>query len=275
MTDPLPRVPGMKCHCLCGILHPDETTLCTDQYETVRPLVARGPERPLQMCLPCAQAHDIRTAAKAIRSAAETFAAQGKRIAYLEDELVDAWHAGYRDGSSLRAVLGMTADEYATWTTGRPDQAATRSPQASSSQQVGDLPPDQCRPVVVQDQDGRDVTVSVLGAQEMTEQGRQALGDLVRAAEQQFRADHPNIGPVLRTVIEAVADKAQAAGLILREASQAAQVTPAATSRVLQGAAATTHLDDLVRLASWAGLDIVAVPASSWTALDTTGQERG
>lgn len=62
MTAPLPIVHGMKCHCLCGFLHPGRRGLCTDRYETSRPMPGLTEGRPLQMCTPCARAHDRRTA---------------------------------------------------------------------------------------------------------------------------------------------------------------------------------------------------------------------
>ncbi|EFC78693.1 hypothetical protein FrEUN1fDRAFT_8187, partial [Parafrankia sp. EUN1f] len=117
--------------------------------------------------------------------------------------------------------------------------------------------PEQCRSFVIQDKDGQDVTVTVLGAHELTGQGREALGQLVRAAEERFRAD---LDPLLRVVAEGVAERAQKEGLTLRQAAQAAEVTPAALSRITQGVGGTTYVDDLLCLASWAGLDIVAVP---------------
>ncbi|WP_018501885.1 hypothetical protein [Parafrankia discariae] len=63
MSDPLPIVPGMKCHCLCAFLHPTRPGLCTDQYETTRPMAGLTEELPLQMCTPCARAHDQRAEA--------------------------------------------------------------------------------------------------------------------------------------------------------------------------------------------------------------------
>ncbi|MEX5637437.1 hypothetical protein [Parafrankia sp. FMc2] len=67
MTAPLPIFPGMTCHCLCGFLHPAQPGLCTDQYETTRPVskpdVGLVEDLPLRMCTPCAQAHDQRAAA--------------------------------------------------------------------------------------------------------------------------------------------------------------------------------------------------------------------
>ncbi|EFC79182.1 hypothetical protein FrEUN1fDRAFT_7713, partial [Parafrankia sp. EUN1f] len=321
MPDPLPIVPGMTCHCLCAWLHPGQRDLCTDRYETSRPLVTAADERPLQMCRPCAEAYDrtsgpatalgqahrqltavfdvidhwlelIRiitpTALPTIRltaAAAELLSALGadqaevqrlldrarateqadprpragseladrddtilrlaRRVHYLEDELVDAWHDGHRTSEPLRDVLGMTEGQYATWASARPEQAAEAPP------------PEQCRSFVIQDKDGQDVTVTVLGAHELTGQGREALGQLVRAAEERFRAD---LDPLLRVVAEGVAERAQKEGLTLRQAAQAAEVTPAALSRITQGVGGTTYVDDLLCLASWAGLDIVAVP---------------
>ncbi|MEX5637438.1 hypothetical protein [Parafrankia sp. FMc2] len=201
----------------------------------------------------------------------DTIARLARRVLYLEDELVDAWHDGHRTNQPLRDVLGMTEEQYATWASGRPDQAATRSPEASSSEQVA--PPEQCRSVVVQDRDSQDVTVAVLGAQEMTEQGREALGHIVQAAVDRFADDLGKPPPVLRLVATAFIHAAAAHGILLRQAAANAGVTPAAVSRTIQGAADAVHLTDLVRIAAWVGLDIVAVPRPGPTPPNTPEQE--
>ncbi|WP_026239553.1 hypothetical protein [Parafrankia discariae] len=211
------------------------------------------------------------------------------RISDLEDELVDAWHDGHRTSEPLHDVLGMTREQYATWVSDRPARAPTRNPQASGSEQVGGIirastdrqtpliaaerGRDHCRPVTVPNAAGGDVTVIVRGSGELTEEGRQALGHVVRAVADRFAGDLADPPPMLRKVAGAFADAAAARGILLRQAAQDAGVTPAAVSRTLQGAADAVHLADLVRIATWAGLDIVAVPTPGWAVPDTTEQE--
>jgi hypothetical protein len=50
---------------------------------------------------------------------------------------------------------------------------------------------DECRPVPVTGIDGEQITVPVLGAEEMTPEAVELFGELVRAAQRKYRREHP------------------------------------------------------------------------------------
>lgn len=199
-----------------------------------------------------------------------------RRVIDLEDELVDAWHEGHRTSEPLREVLGMTKEQYATWASGRPEQAATCSLEASSSEQVGGtirassdrqaplIAAEQghghCHPLTVPNAPAGDITVRVHGSGELTKEGRQALRHLVRAAVDQFAADQPEVVPVLAAVGDALTSEASTRGLLVRQAAQQAGIPPAVASRILQGAADRVTVAELARIATWIGLDLTTTP---------------
>lgn len=53
---------------------------------------------------------------------------------------------------------------------------------------------DRCRAVTVTGDAGEPVTIGVFGCADLTAEGLDALGEVVRAAQRMYRTDHPGAG---------------------------------------------------------------------------------